>query len=57
MAHGELNYEELNYEEVLQKVNSESTTETIAKKVEQDKITKLEEWMEENEIYSWKRLC
>ena len=43
---------ELNYEEVLEKVNSQSTTETIAKKVEQDKITKLEEWMEENEIYS-----
>jgi len=43
---------ELNYEEVLQKVNSENTTETIAKKVEQDKITKLEEWMDENEIYS-----
>ena len=43
---------ELNYEEVLQKVNSESATETIAKKVEQDKITLLEEWMEENEIYS-----
>jgi len=43
---------ELNYEEVLEKVNSENTTETIAKKVEQDKITKLEEWMEENEIYS-----
>ena len=43
---------ELNYDEVLEKVNSESTTETIAKKVEQDKIAKLEEWMEENEIYS-----
>lgn len=43
---------ELNYEEVLEKVNSESVTETIAKKVEQDKITKLEEWMEENEIYT-----
>jgi len=43
---------ELNYEEVLEKVNSESTTETIAKKVEQDKITKLEEWMKENEIYA-----
>lgn len=43
---------ELNYDEVLEKVNSDSTTETIAKKVEQDKITKLEEWMEENEIYS-----
>lgn len=43
---------ELNYDEVLEKVNSTSTTETIAKKVEQDKITKLEEWMEENEIYA-----
>ena len=30
---------ELNYEEVLEKVNSESTTEKIAKKVEQDNFT------------------
>jgi len=43
---------ELNYEEVLEKVNSNSSTETIVKKVEQDKITKLEEWMKENEIYA-----
>ena len=43
---------ELNYEEVLEKVNSEAATETIIKKVEQDKITKLEEWMDKNKVKS-----
>ena len=41
---------ELDYEETLAKVNSDSSIQTIAKKVEQDKITKLKEWMEENNI-------
>ncbi len=40
----------LDYEEVLNKVNSESNVETIAKKVEQDKVNELETWMEENKI-------
>lgn len=40
----------LDYEEVLNKVNSESNVETIAKKVEQDKVNELEAWMEENKI-------
>lgn len=41
---------ELNYEETLEKVNSTSQVETIAKKVEQDKVDKLKAWMEENDI-------
>ena len=42
----------LNYEETLKKVNSESSTETIVKKVEKDKIDELKNWMEYNKIYS-----
>ena len=41
---------ELNYEEVLEKVNSSSQVETIAKKVEQDKVEKLKQWMKDNNI-------
>lgn len=41
---------ELNYNEVLQKVNSTSQVETIAKKVEQEKVDKLQSWMKENNI-------
>lgn len=43
---------ELDYEETLAKVNSLNSFETIIKKVEKDKITKLQEWMEETQIYS-----
>lgn len=41
---------ELNYDEVLEKVNSSSQVETIAKKVEQEKVDTLKKWMEENKI-------
>lgn len=41
---------ELDYEETLAKVNSESSVQMIAKRVEQDKIDKLKEWMKENNI-------
>lgn len=41
---------ELDYEETLAKVNSTSSVQTIAKKVEQDKIDKLKSWMDENDI-------
>ncbi len=41
---------ELNYDEVLEKVNSTSQVETIIKKVEQEKVEKLKKWMEENNI-------
>ena len=43
---------ELDYDEMLEKVTSDSSLETIIKKVEQDKIDQLENWMETNEIYS-----
>ena len=42
---------ELDYEETLAKVKSDSQVETIAKKVEQDKVDKLKSWMEENDIF------
>ncbi len=41
---------ELDYEETLKKVCSTSSFETIAKKVENDKVKKLEIWMSENKI-------
>ena len=40
----------LNYEEVLEKVSSNSQVETIIKKVEKEKVDELKTWMEENEI-------
>lgn len=44
---------ELDYNETLEKVSRTDTTNvTIAKKVENDKIEKLETWMKENEVYS-----
>lgn len=41
---------ELNYDEVFEKVTSNSQVETIIKKVEQEKVDKLKTWMEENNI-------
>lgn len=41
---------ELDYEEVLEKVNSTSSVQTIIKKVENDKVSALEEWMANNDI-------
>ncbi len=41
---------ELDYENVLKKVNKNSSIETIAKKVEKDKTDKLRIWMEQNNI-------
>ena len=40
----------LDYNETLEKVNSSSQVETIVKKVEQEKVEKLKQWMEDNEI-------
>ncbi len=40
----------LDYDETLSKVNSSSSIETIAKKVENDKISELKTWMEENKL-------
>ena len=41
---------ELDYDETLKKVTSTSKVETIVKKVEQDKVIQLKNWMEENKI-------
>ena len=41
---------ELEYDSILEKVNSNSQFQTIAKKVEQDKIDQLKTWLKENEI-------
>ncbi len=43
---------DLDYEETLAKVSSDSTFQTIATKVEKDKIDRLTEWMEKENIYS-----
>lgn len=43
---------ELNYDDVYAKVTSSSSYETIAKKVEEDKVNKLKEWMEDTKISS-----
>ena len=40
----------LDYNETLEKVNSESQVETIIKKVEQDKVDQLKNWMDANDI-------
>ena len=40
----------LDYNETFEKVNSNSQVETIIKKVEQEKVDKLEAWMKENDI-------
>ena len=40
----------LNYDETLEKLNSTSSVQTIAKKVENDKIEQLKKWMEDNDI-------
>lgn len=41
---------ELDYNETLEKVNSKTQVQTIAKKVEQDKVETLKNWMKENDI-------
>lgn len=41
---------ELDYNEVLEKVNSSASVETIIKKVETDKVKELENWMTKNKI-------
>ncbi len=41
---------ELSYDEVLAKENSSSSSETIIRKVEEDKVNNLRNWMKENNI-------
>ena len=48
---------ELDYNEVYEKVTSTKNVQTIVKKVEEDKIIKLKDWMKQNEIYSIMLLC
>lgn len=43
---------ELDYEETLSKVSSDSTYASIAKRVENDKIEQLKKWMEEEKVYT-----
>lgn len=43
---------ELDYEETLNKISTDSSFVVIAKKVEKDKIDRLKEWMEKEEVYS-----
>ena len=43
---------ELEYEAILKKTNKNSSIETIAKKVDKEKTTKLRQWMETNNIIS-----
>lgn len=42
----------LEYDDVLKKLNSSRSVETIASKVETDKVTTLKEWLKENKISS-----
>ena len=42
----------LDYNETLNKLNSEKSTETIAEKVETDKVKELQKWMKKNSTYS-----
>ncbi len=41
---------ELDYKETIEKVNSSSNVETIAKKVEKNKVDELKNWMSENKV-------
>lgn len=41
---------ELDYDTVLEQIKSDSSVETIVRKVEQDKVDKLTKWMEDNKI-------
>ena len=43
---------ELDYDETLKKVSSDSSYITIARKVEKDKVDELKQWMKDNEFYS-----
>ncbi|MGN1299545.1 MAG: peptidoglycan D,D-transpeptidase FtsI family protein [Candidatus Scatovivens sp.] len=43
-------FDSLTYEEALEKVNSNSSVVIIARKVENEKITELKNWMKENKI-------
>ena len=50
VAHGLADIFEIDYNEVIEKVNSSSSVETIIKKVNQEKVDNLKNWMNENDI-------
>ena len=43
---------ELNYDETLEKLNNSSSSVTLVKKVEEDKVNTLKEWLTENKVTS-----
>lgn len=43
---------DLDYDKTLEKLNSSNSVETIARKVEKDKIDKLRAWMKSEDVYS-----
>ena len=52
VAHAFADIFDLNYDDVIIKVTSTNLVETIAKKVDSDKVSQLKEWMKENKTYS-----
>ncbi len=52
LAHAFSNIFKLNYSKVLKKLNTENSDFVIAEKVENDKITSLQDWMKNNDITS-----
>ena len=52
VAHALADIFELNYDDVLVKVTSTNSVETIAKKVDSDKVDELEKWMGDNDYHT-----
>lgn len=52
LAHAFSDIFELDYNETLEKLNTKESTFVIAEKVENDKVTKLQEWMKTNKVTS-----
>lgn len=52
VAHALSDIFELDYNEVLVKVTSTNSVETIAKKVDSDKVAELEKWMDDNDYHT-----
>ena len=50
LAHAFSDIFELDYNDTLEKLNTKTNSFTIASKVENDKVEKLQQWMKENEI-------
>lgn len=52
VAHAFADIFDLNYDEVLVKVTSTNSVETIVSKVDNDKVSELQKWMKDNNVYS-----